>query len=110
MLLVWTNKGTPGLIPDLFVPIMTVTLEIELQVPPTPQLVKRGVDLTYTGPMEAGMIAGSLWFQGTFAQFWYYTSPGKGEYSARLSRSEVGRSLKKKQKKRRNSSFDKSCL
>ena len=29
---------------------------------------------------------------------WYYTSPGKEEYSARLSRSEVGRSLKKKKK------------
>ena len=69
MLLVWTNKRTPGLRADLFVPIMTVTLEIELQVSPTPQLVKRGGDLTYTGPMEAGMIAGILWFQGTFAQF-----------------------------------------
>ena len=31
---------------------MTVTLEIELQVPPTPQLVKRGEDLIFTGPME----------------------------------------------------------
>ena len=92
MLLVWTNKRTPGLRAGLFVPIITVTMEIELQVPPTPQLVKRGVDLTYTGPMEAGMIAGFLWFQGTFAQFWYYTSLGKGEYSARLFRSEVGRS------------------
>ena len=30
---------------------------------------------------------------------WYYTSPGKEEYSARLFRSEVGRSLKKKKKK-----------
>ena len=80
---------------------MTVTLEIELQVPPTPQLVKRGVDLTYTGPMEAGMIAGFLWFQGTFAQFWYYTSLGKGEYSARLSRSEVGRSLGEKKNKKK---------
>ena len=29
---------------------------------------------------------------------WYYTSPGKEEYSARLFRSEVGRSLKKKKK------------
>ena len=58
MLLVWTNKRTPGL-----------RAEIELQVSPTPQLVKRGGDLTYTGPMEAGMIAGFLWFQGTFAQF-----------------------------------------
>ena len=69
MLLVWTNKRTPGLRADLFVPIMTVTLEIELQVPPTPQLGKRGGDLTYTGPMEVGMIASFLWFQGTFAQF-----------------------------------------
>ena len=42
MLLVWTYKRTPDLRADLFVPIMTVTLEIELQVPPTPQLVKRG--------------------------------------------------------------------
>ena len=83
-----------------FVPIMTVTMEIELQVPLTPQLVKRGVDLTYTGLMEAGMIAGFLWFQGTFAQFWYYTSLGKGEYSARLFRSEVGRSFFKKNKKK----------
>ena len=31
---------------------------------------------------------------------WYYTSPGKEEYSARLFRSEVGRSLKKKKKKK----------
>ena len=38
-------------------------------MPPTFQLGKRGGDLTYTGPMEAGMIAGFLWFQGTFAQF-----------------------------------------
>ena len=30
---------------------------------------------------------------------WYYTSPGKEEYSARLFRSDVGRSLKKKKKK-----------
>ena len=75
-------------------------------MPPTPQLVKRGVDLTYTGPMEAGMIAGFLWFQGTFPQFWYYTSPGKEEYSARLFRSEVGRSFKKK--KGRNSNLIKA--
>ena len=27
---------------------------IELQVPPTPQLVKRGVDLTYTGLWKQG--------------------------------------------------------
>ena len=47
------------------------------------------------------MIAGFLWFQGTFPQFWYYTSPGKEEYSARLFRSEVGRSLKKKKKKKK---------
>ena len=60
MLLVWTNKRAPGLRAYLFVPIMTVTLEIDLQVSPTPQLVKRGGDLTYTGPMEAGMIAGFL--------------------------------------------------
>ena len=105
MLLVWTNERTPGLRAGLFVPIMTVTMEIELQVPPTPQLVKRGVDLTYTGPMEARMIAGFLWFQGTFAQFWYYTSLGKGEYSARLSRSEVGRTLKKNKKKRQKQQF-----
>ena len=31
---------------------------------------------------------------------WYYTSPGKGKYSARLFRGEVGRSLKKKKKKK----------
>ena len=36
---------------------------------PTPQLVKRGEDLTFTGPMEAWMVGGFLWFQGTFAQF-----------------------------------------
>ena len=36
---------------------------------PTPQLVKRGEDLTFTGPMEAGMVVDFLWFQGTFAQF-----------------------------------------
>ena len=36
---------------------------------PTPQLVKRGEDLTFTGPMEAGMVVGFLWFQGSFAQF-----------------------------------------
>ena len=41
MLLVLTNKGTPGLRVDLFVPIMTVTPEIELQLPPTPQLKGR---------------------------------------------------------------------
>ena len=60
------------------------------------------------------MIAGFLWFQGTFPQFWYYTSPGKEEYSARLFRSEVGRSFlkkkKKKKKKREKQQFDKSCL
>ena len=39
------------------------------------------------------MIAGFLWFQGTFPQLWYYTSPGKEEYSARLFRSEVGSNL-----------------
>ena len=38
-------------------------------MPPTPQLVKRGEDLIFTGPMEAGMIGGFLWFHGTFAQF-----------------------------------------
>ena len=32
---------------------------------------------------------------------WYYTSPGKEEYSARLFRSEVGRSLKKNKKKKK---------
>ena len=32
---------------------------------------------------------------------WYYTSPGKEEYSARLFRSEVGRSLKKKKNKKK---------
>ena len=32
---------------------------------------------------------------------WYYTSPGKGKYSARLFRGEVGRSLKKKKKKKK---------
>ena len=42
MLLGWTKKGTPGLRVDLFVPIMTVTPEIELQLPPTPQLKGRG--------------------------------------------------------------------
>ena len=36
---------------------------------PTPQLVKRGEDLTFTVPMEAGMVVDFLWFQGTFAQF-----------------------------------------
>ena len=40
MLLVLTNKGTVGLRADFLVLIMTVTLEIELQVPSTPQLVK----------------------------------------------------------------------
>ena len=38
----WTKKGTPGLRVDFFVPIMTVTPEIELQLPPTPQLKGRG--------------------------------------------------------------------
>ena len=42
---------------------------IELQVLPTPQLVKRGEDLTFTGPMEAGMVVDFLWFQATFVQF-----------------------------------------
>ena len=92
------HASSSGLIKDsrpqsrFFCPYHDSYPGIELQVPPTPQLVKRGVDLTYTGPMEAGMIAGFLWFQGTFPQFWYYTSPGKEEYSARLFRSEVGRS------------------
>ena len=60
-------------------------------MPPTPQLVKRGEDLTFTGPMEAGMISGFLWFQGTFAQFFVlYKSWERGIF--RLFRSEVGRS------------------
>ena len=54
MLLVWTNKRTPDLRADFFVPITTVTLEIELQMPPTPQLVKRGEDL----------LIQALWKQG----------------------------------------------
>ena len=32
---------------------------------------------------------------------WYYTSPGKGKYSARLFRGEVGRSFKKKKTKKK---------
>ena len=43
-------------------------------MPPTPQLVKRGSGSYLYRPMEAGMIAGFLWFQGAFLQFWYYTS------------------------------------
>ena len=31
---------------------------------PTPQLVRRGEDLTFTSPMEAGMVGGFLWFSG----------------------------------------------
>ena len=42
MLLRWTKKGTPGLRVVFFVPIMTVIPEIELQLPPTPQLKGRG--------------------------------------------------------------------
>ena len=64
MLLVLTNKGTPGLRANFFCPYHDSYPGIELQVPPTPQLVKRGEDLTFTGPMEAGMIGDFLWFQG----------------------------------------------
>ena len=41
---------------------------------------------------------------------WYYTSPGKEEYSARLFRSEVGRSLKKKQKKKKKKTGETAIL
>ena len=77
-------------------------------MPPTPQLGKRGGDLTYTGPMEAGMIAGFLWFQGTFAQFWYCTSLGKENIQPDFL--EVRLAEVKKKKNGRNSSFDKGCL
>ena len=82
---------------------------IELQVPPTPQLVKRGVDLTYTGPMEAGMIAGFLWFQGTFLQCGTIQVLGKKNIQPDFLEVRLAE-VKKKKKSGRNSNFDKSCL
>ena len=73
-------------------------------MPPTPQLVKRGEDLTFTGPMEAGMIAGFLWFQGTFAQFFCTIQVlGKGNIQPdflEVRLAEVKKKKKKQQQKK----------
>ena len=41
---------------------MKFTPKIQLQVAPTPQLVTRGEDLTFPGPIEAGVVGGFLFF------------------------------------------------
>ena len=58
--------------------------------------------------MEAGMIAGFLWFQGTFLQFGTIQVLGKENIQPDFL--EVRLAEKKTKKNGRNSNFDKSCL
>ena len=63
--------------------------------------------------MEAGMIAGFLWFQGTFLQFGTIQVLGKENIQPdflEVRLAEVKKKKKKKKKNGRNSNFDKSCL
>ena len=60
--------------------------------------------------MEAGMIAGFLWFQGTFLQFGTIQVLGKKNIQPDFLEVRLAEVLKKKKKNGRNSNFDKSCL
>ena len=46
------------------------------------------------------MIAGFLWFQGTFAQFWYYTVLGKENIQPDFLEVRLAEVKKKKKKKK----------
>ena len=41
---------------------MTFTPKLQLQVAPSPELVTRGEDLAYLGPIEAGVVCDFLCF------------------------------------------------
>ena len=57
------------------------------------------------------MIAGFLWFQGTFLQFGTIQVLGKKNIQPDFLEVRLAEVLKKKKKKNgRNSNFDKSCL
>ena len=60
--------------------------------------------------MEAGMIAGFLWFQGTFLQFGTIQVLGKENIQPDFLEVRLAEVKKKKKKNGRNSNFDKSCL
>ena len=51
-----THMYTPAHNRHVFDPIMSFAIQIQLQVAPPPHLVTGGEDLSYPGPVEAGVI------------------------------------------------------